>query len=131
MGFTDTELLTLVAAVERFSEHPLAAAIVAGAQDRGLQLPEATGFDSIFDNPNFAGGGTSLFLRQSIRLTGTGVALTKLDENGLSEADRSFYAGKPAVARFFVSTVLPELAARRQVAEAIDNALMDVPESAF
>ena len=47
VGFTDTELLTLVAAVERFSEHPLAAAIVAGAQDRGLQLPEATGFDSL------------------------------------------------------------------------------------
>jgi hypothetical protein len=36
----------------------------------------ATGFDTIFDNPNFAGGGTSLFLRQAIRLTGAGVALT-------------------------------------------------------
>jgi len=66
-----------------------------------------------------------LLLRQA------SVALAKLDENGLSDADRAFYAGKPAVARFFVSTVLPELAARRQVAEAMDNALMDVPESAF
>lgn len=35
----------------------------------------ARGFDSIFDNPNFAGGGTSLFLRQSIKLTGAGVSL--------------------------------------------------------
>jgi hypothetical protein len=32
----------------------------------------AHGFDSIFDNPNFAGGGTSLFVRQAIRLTGGG-----------------------------------------------------------
>ncbi|STX03549.1 heavy metal translocating P-type ATPase [Kocuria rosea] len=46
-GFTDTEVLTLVAAVEGPSEHPLAAAIVAGARERGLDLPEATAFDSI------------------------------------------------------------------------------------
>ena len=46
-GFTETELLTLVASVERSSEHPLAAAIVAGARDRGLELPETTAFDSI------------------------------------------------------------------------------------
>lgn len=46
-GFTDAELLTLVAAVERSSEHPLATAIVAGAQDRGLGLPEVTAFDSV------------------------------------------------------------------------------------
>src|SRR5579875_1302050 len=66
-----------------------------------------------------------LLLRQAA------VALTKLDGNGLSESDRAFYEGKPAVARFFALTVLPELAARRAVAEAIDNSLMDVPEAAF
>jgi alkylation response protein AidB-like acyl-CoA dehydrogenase len=59
------------------------------------------------------------------------VALQKLDVNGLSDADRAFYTGKPAVARFFVTTVLPELTARRQVTEAMDNALMDVPEASF
>lgn len=36
---------------------------------------KAKGFDSIFDNPNFAGGGTSLFTRQAIALTGSGVSL--------------------------------------------------------
>ena len=66
-----------------------------------------------------------LLLRQA------SVALTKLDGNGLSEADRAFYAGKPAVARFFATTVLPELTARRQTAEAMDNALMDVAEASF
>lgn len=36
---------------------------------------DATGFDTIFDNPNFAGGGFSYFTRQAIRLTGSGVGL--------------------------------------------------------
>jgi hypothetical protein len=66
-----------------------------------------------------------LLLRQA------SAALTKLDANGVSAADRAFYEGKPAVARFFTTTVLPELAARRAVAEAMDNGLMDVPESSF
>jgi alkylation response protein AidB-like acyl-CoA dehydrogenase len=66
-----------------------------------------------------------LLLRQA------SVALAKLDANGVSEADRAFYEGKPAVARFFALTVLPELTARRAVAEGIDNALMQVPETAF
>ena len=37
----------------------------------------ATGFDSIFDNTNFAGGGFSFFNRLGIRLTGTGVSLVE------------------------------------------------------
>jgi hypothetical protein len=37
---------------------------------------KATGFDSIFDNPNFAGGGLSFFTRQAIALTGVGTGLT-------------------------------------------------------
>jgi hypothetical protein len=58
-------------------------------------------------------------------------ALAKLDDNGLSDSDRAFYEGKPAVAHFFAQTVLPELAARRIVVESMDNALMDLPEAAF
>jgi len=38
----------------------------------------ARGFDTIFDNPNFAGGFFSFWNREGLRLTGTGVAL----ENG-------------------------------------------------
>jgi alkylation response protein AidB-like acyl-CoA dehydrogenase len=66
-----------------------------------------------------------LLLRQAA------TALTKLDTSAVSAADRAFYEGKPAVARFFAMTVLPELAARRAVAEAVDNSLMDVAEAAF
>lgn len=36
---------------------------------------KARGFDSIFDNPAFAGGGFSFWNRMGIRLAGTGVAL--------------------------------------------------------
>jgi P-type Cu+ transporter len=41
------ELLALVAAAESDSEHPLAAAIVAGARERGLSIPVAAGFGSV------------------------------------------------------------------------------------
>ena len=43
----DDELLALVAAVESDSEHPLGAAIVAGARERGVSIPAATAFESV------------------------------------------------------------------------------------
>ena len=46
-GFDEATLLRLAASLERSSEHPLAAAIVAGAQERGIGSIEAVGFDSI------------------------------------------------------------------------------------
>jgi P-type Cu+ transporter len=44
---TEAELLGLVAAVERASEHPLAAAIVAHAAGRGAPAREVAGFESV------------------------------------------------------------------------------------
>jgi len=49
----------------------------------------------------------------------------------LSQQDTDFYTGKVAAAQFFARTVLPRLASERAIAEATDNSLMDVPESAF
>ncbi|MEO7795845.1 MAG: heavy metal translocating P-type ATPase, partial [Thermoanaerobaculia bacterium] len=46
-GFDEAELLRLAASLERGSEHPLAAAIVAGAGERKLVLEEAQGFESV------------------------------------------------------------------------------------
>jgi len=40
-------LLRLAASLEKGSEHPLAAAIVAGAQERGVELTDAAAFDSL------------------------------------------------------------------------------------
>src|SRR5205823_4719776 len=45
-GTAENELLRLVASLERASEHPLAAAIVEGAADRGLSLAAVAGFAS-------------------------------------------------------------------------------------
>jgi Cu+-exporting ATPase len=46
-GMDERELLRLAASLERASEHPLAAAIVAAAKERGLEVVEAEDFDSI------------------------------------------------------------------------------------
>ncbi|MDQ3735802.1 MAG: heavy metal translocating P-type ATPase [Actinomycetota bacterium] len=46
-GQDESELLRLVASAEADSEHPLAAAIVADARERGLDLVRPSGFDSV------------------------------------------------------------------------------------
>jgi Cu2+-exporting ATPase len=81
-GHSEDELLRLAAAVERESEHPLAQAIVRAAADRGLQTPQAEGFEAV------AGHGAAatvadqrLVLGNARLLEREGVAL-----NGLSEA---------------------------------------------
>jgi Cu+-exporting ATPase len=45
-GFDETQMLRLAASVERASEHPLAAAIVAAAAARAIELAPVRGFDS-------------------------------------------------------------------------------------
>ncbi|ODS53448.1 MAG: copper-translocating P-type ATPase [Acidobacteria bacterium SCN 69-37] len=46
-GLDEGQLLRLVASLENVSEHPLAAAIVSGARDRGVTLTDVTDFESI------------------------------------------------------------------------------------
>jgi P-type Cu+ transporter len=46
-GMDEDDVLRTVAAVERNSEHPIAEAIVAAAQERGMSLPEISAFTSI------------------------------------------------------------------------------------
>jgi P-type Cu+ transporter len=45
-GFDESELLRLAASLERASEHPLADAIVAAAEERKLELSQVSDFDS-------------------------------------------------------------------------------------
>jgi Cu+-exporting ATPase len=45
--FVEEHVLGLAAGLEQASEHPLAAAIVAGAQERGIAIPQASAFESL------------------------------------------------------------------------------------
>jgi P-type Cu+ transporter len=70
----ENELLRLVASLERGSEHPLAAAIVKGAEERGLRLGAAADFASqtgkgvvgLIDGKRVAVGNQALFTSLSI-----------------------------------------------------------------
>jgi P-type Cu2+ transporter len=68
------EALRLAAAVERDSEHPVARAIVASAEERGLEIPAAEGFEAIpghgvrsrVDGRDLFVGGPNLLRRHGI-----------------------------------------------------------------
>jgi len=64
-------------------------------------------------------------------LTRAEIALRQLDQIPAGSADRDFYEGKLAAARFFAATVLPRLAAERAIVEETTLDLMDLPEAAF
>jgi Cu+-exporting ATPase len=72
--FTEADVVRLAAAVERGSEHPLAAAIVAGAQGRDIDPPPSTDFASL------TGRGVSGTVEGRKVLLGTAKLL---EENGI------------------------------------------------
>jgi P-type Cu+ transporter len=78
--FDEGTLLRLAAAAEADSEHPLAAAVVSGARQRALDLPEATGFDSITGKGIQAtAGGHTLLVGTGRLLTGAGIDISACD----------------------------------------------------
>jgi hypothetical protein len=58
------------------------------------------------------------------------IALEALDGDP-GEADREFYAGKVAAAKFFARNILPRLSAERRIVEAVDLSVMEVREESF
>lgn len=63
-GWQENDLLRLAASVEKNSEHPLALAIVQGAQEKKLEIPEVKQFNSI------TGGGVKGFVEGKNVLVG-------------------------------------------------------------
>ena len=88
------ELLRLAAGVERASEHPLAQAIVAAANERGLTIPEVSDFDSpVGRGVHGVVEGHTVALGSSVFMTGRG-----LDPGALAEgADRLRQDGATAI----------------------------------
>jgi Cu+-exporting ATPase len=74
-GFDEASVLSLSASLERSSEHPLAAAIVAAARERGLAMPELEDFQSITGKGVSGGiGGRAIAVGNARLLAQIGVA---------------------------------------------------------
>ena len=84
-GFEEDAVLAQAAALERSSEHPLAAAIVASAKERGLELPPVEGFASV-TGKGVTGrtGGRAIAVGNSKLLEGLGSSANALE----AEADK-------------------------------------------
>ncbi|HLG90220.1 MAG TPA: heavy metal translocating P-type ATPase [Alphaproteobacteria bacterium] len=123
-GFDETSVLSLGASLERSSEHPLAAAIVASAKERGLAMRDVTEFGSV-TGKGVTGRieGRRVAVGNSTLLTDIGVAAGDLekhaDEFRKDGATAMFVAidGKPAgiiaVADPIKATTLAALASLR------------------
>jgi len=81
------------------------------------------------------GEGLAHELRQPVlvenRFSAGGIVALQALKGSPSDRDKAFYEGKVATAKFFARTILPELTARRAIAEATDLELMELPEAAF
>jgi Cu+-exporting ATPase len=78
--WSETEVLTVAASVERASEHPLAAAVVAAAHERGMPLVEPENFRSL-TGMGVTGevGGKAVALGNSNLLRDLGIKLGELE----------------------------------------------------
>jgi Cu+-exporting ATPase len=80
-GFDEARLLSLAASAERGSEHPLGEAIVRGAQQRGLELSESSGFNAI------PGHGVEVSVRGTRLLLGNAKLMRERGVEGLDGAE--------------------------------------------
>ena len=93
-GFEENKVLAIVASAERESEHPLAAAIIEGAKERGLTLSETEEFNSL------TGRGIQASVDHHVLLIGNQLLLNEnsIDSDELiAIADRLSGEGKTAI----------------------------------
>ena len=110
-GFDETNLLALAASVERSSEHPLAAAIVAAARERGLALEPATDFSSVAGQGVSARVGTHRITIGSAELmvdSGAGIeALEQAAEEFCSAGGSVVYVGVDGISAGILAAADP------------------------
>jgi Cu+-exporting ATPase len=92
--FDEATVLSLGASLERSSEHPLAAAIIASAKERGVELKDAAGFASV-TGKGVTGtiGGRAVAVGNAALLNDIGIASADLE----SRADKLRRDGATAV----------------------------------
>ena len=86
-GFDEQRLLYLAASLERASEHPLAHAVVAGAQDRGVSPGAVDGFRAVpgkgargrVEGVDVAVGNIAMMRKLAWTLTGSGALFVAVD----------------------------------------------------
>ncbi|MHA6686272.1 heavy metal translocating P-type ATPase [Mesorhizobium sp. A556] len=80
-GFSENELLTLAASLEKGSEHPLAEAIIEGAKERGATASEVSDFEAV-TGKGVAGtvSGRKAALGNAAMMTDLGVDFSRLTE---------------------------------------------------
>jgi len=86
-GFDEQRLLYLAASLERASEHPLAHAIVTGAQDRGISLGEVEVFQAIpgkgargrVESSGVAVGNLALMQEAGVKVVGKSALFVAVD----------------------------------------------------
>jgi P-type Cu2+ transporter len=117
-ALSEDEVLSLAAAVEHDSEHPVARAIVDSARDRDLSIPPAEGFESIaghgvratVEGRDLAVGGPNLLRRDSVRLEAALVADTDEASRGGQSAIYLIEGGRALAAFVIADAVRPESA---------------------
>ena len=94
-GEGEDHVLALAAAAERDSEHPIGRAVVAGAEQRGLDLPSPSGFGSLAGHGVRADvDGTTVWVGRRKLLAEAGLVLAEALD---AAADRIEAAGQTAV----------------------------------
>ena len=89
-GFSEDEVLRLVAAAERESEHPLAEAVVKAARSRSLTLPAVESFEAVpghgalavVEGKRLTIGNGRLLTRENVSLNGLGPQAAELAGHG-------------------------------------------------
>jgi heavy metal translocating P-type ATPase len=105
----ETEILQLAASVEQYSEHPLAKAVVAKAQDRKVHLQKAENFKAL------TGAGATAKVGKQLIQVGKKELFTNVDQNFITRVERLRQDGKTVI---FVGTdkkLLGALAIRDEI----------------
>ena len=124
-GISEEMLLKLAASIERLSEHPLAAAVVRAAADRGLALGNVEGFESLsgkgvtgtIEGRKVALGNRALMQATEIDVEALEAAANDLRINGATAIFAAFdgkAAGVMAVADPIKATALEAVRALRE-----------------